>query len=236
MIARYLAAILAASILAVLMAVGIVRCTMPVAADGRPEVDVAIVFVVDVSGSMQPEEVATARQAHAKAMQSPDVLNAIHDGPTGRVAVAYVEFGDRAKVGVDWMIIDGTDSAGVFAASIGSLPGGGYLGGGLTAVGAGLLAADELMGRAPAAPRLVVDIAGDGTNTGSPRPDVGREALLSRGVIINAMPILMDAPDFNLVPWYTAKVAGGPGHFVMPIAGLDKMPMALRSKIVQELY
>lgn len=203
---------------------------------GDDVVDVAIVFVVDVSGSMQPEEVATARQAHAMAMQSPDVLNAIQDGPTGRVAVAYVEFGDTAKVGVDWMIIDGPESAAVFAARIGGLPGGGYLGGGLTAVGAGLLAADELMGRAPTAPRLVVDIAGDGTNTGSPHPDVGRAALLSRGAVINAMPVLMDSPDRNLVGWYTEVVAGGPGHFVMPIAGLDKMPMALRSKIVQELY
>lgn len=199
-------------------------------------VDTAIVFVVDVSGSMNPQEVQTARQAHATAIISADVLSAIRGGELGRIAVAYVEFGDRAKVGIDWMIIADLEDARLFAAMISELPPAGYLGGQLTAVGAGLLAADELMGRAPPALRLVVDIAGDVINTGYPQPAVGRESLLSRGVVINAMPVLMDAPDRGLADWYTEVVVVGPGHFVMPIAGIDKLPMALRSKIVQELY
>lgn len=218
----------------VLVIAGVHYATSPVKA--APAVDTAIVFVVDVSGSMKSNEVQTARQAHAVAMMSTDVLSAIQEGEAGRIAVAYVEFGDRAKVGIDWMIIAGPDDARLFAALLAELPPAGYLGGQLTAVGAGLLAADELMGRAPPAARLVVDIAGDGTNTGSPYPKIGREALLSRGVVINAMPVLMESPDVNLVEWYTDVIVGGPGHFVMPIAGLDKMPMALRSKIVLEIY
>lgn len=200
------------------------------------EVDVAIVFVVDVSGSMEEEEVAAARQAHIFALNSPEVLTAIADGVLGRIAVAYVEFGDAASIGVVWTVIDGAESARRFGDRIAKLPPGSYLGGGVTAVGAALLAADDLLDRAPAAPRLVVDVVGDGINSSPPHPELGREAILSRGGIINAMPVLMDAPDRGLVGWYTETVVGGPGHFVMAIAGIDKMPMALRSKIVQELY
>lgn len=229
--ARDAAAILAACLLVLILSWHSGR------AQGLPEVDVALVFAVDVSGSMNADEIEIARQAHATALASPDVLGAIGDGALGRIAVAYVEFGDTAAVGVEWMVI-GADGQGAadFARHIADLPAGNYLGTTWTAVGAGLLAADDLLSRAPAAPRLVVDIIGDGVGTGSPSPDVGREAILSRGAVINAMPLMVDRPDVHLVNFYTKRVASGPGHFVMPIAGIDKMPMALRSKIVLELY
>lgn len=167
----------------------------------------------------------------------PGVLSAIEDGEYGRIAVAYVEFGATAAVRIDWTIIDGPDAAAAFAGRISAMspdiPFGFKT---TTAVGAGLLAADELIGRAPRALRLVVDVVGDGLSVFGPPVEVGREALLSRGAVINAMPVLMVAPDFGLSEWYARDVAGGPGHFTMPIAGTDKLPMALRSKIVQELY
>lgn len=210
---------------------------LPALAESAAPVDVAIVFVVDVSGSMNEDEIRIARQAHATALGSAEVLEAIGDGALQRVAVAYVEFGDVASIGVEWMTIgaDGRGSAD-FAELVAALPAGNHLGGDWTAVGAGLLAADDLLSRAPPAPRLVVDIIGDGVNSGSPPPDVGREAILSRGGVINAMPLQVTKPDMHLVSFYTNKVAAGPGHFVMPIAGIDKIPMALRSKIVLELY
>lgn len=174
MIARYMLAMIIAIAVAI---IAVIRCTPVRADEDHRRVDTAIVFVVDVSGSMKRHEIETARQAHAAAMLSPDVLDAIREGgDTRRIAVAYIEFGDVAQIGIDWMIVSDAGDARLFA------------------------------------------------------------ALLSRGVVINSMPVLMDAPDQGLTEWYADVVVGGPGHFVMPIAGIDKLPMALRSKIVQELY
>lgn len=234
MIARYMLAMIIAIAVAI---IAVIRCTPVRADEDHRRVDTAIVFVVDVSGSMKRHEIEAARQAHAAAMLSPDVLDAIREGgDTRRIAVAYIEFGDVAQIGIDWMIVSDAGDARLFAALIDELPVSRYLGSQYTAVGAALLMADEMMGRAPPALRMVVDVIGDGKNTTVPHPDVGRAALLSRGVVINAMPVLMDAPDQGLTEWYADVVGGGPGHFVMPIAGIDKLPMALRSKIVQELY
>lgn len=209
----------------------------PASAGDRPPVDTAIVFLVDVSGSMNPNEVRTARQAHAHALVSADVLSAVRDGEIGRIAVAYVEFGQVAVTRIDWTTIETPSNAEDLANQITALsPDIPHTFTAATAVGTGLLEADRLMGTAPSSLRLVVDIVGDGISMEGPPVELGREALLSRGVTINAMPVLMDNPDRNLAEWYAENVAGGPGHFTMPIAGIDALPMALRSKIVQELY
>lgn len=226
--------ILAIIFVCIIIGLAIQKSTTP--ANSAEAVDVAIVFCVDVSGSMNNDEVMVARGAHVAALTSPDVLTAIADGLTGKIAVAYVEFGRYAKVGVDWTIIDGPASAAAFAIEVSRLPLRQNIDGSETAIGKALLTADELLGRAPPAVRLVVDVVGDGVNTGIPHPKVGQEAILSRGATINGMPVLMAAPDMNLVPYYKTWVAGGPAHFVMPVDGVDSMPMALRQKIVQELF
>jgi len=66
-----------------------------IAAGGQshvPGVDVALVLAVDVSSSMNAAERAVQRRGYVAALRSPEVAAAIASGPTGRVAIAYMEW------------------------------------------------------------------------------------------------------------------------------------------------
>lgn len=203
-------------------------------ADDRPLVDVAIVFVADTSNSISTSERYLERRSHADALASEPVQSAIADTATGAIATAYVEFGSQAWVRVGWTRIDGIEPAKAFGAAVLKAD---FTMNGETAVGAGLEVADGLIASLPyKAQRVVVDVIGNGdSNFGDP---VGpaRAALLARGAIINGMPMIRDAADADLVPYYAAQITGGPGHFNMPLTVIGDMPEALRRKILLELY
>lgn len=204
-------------------------------AHSEERVDVALVLVMDVSGSMRPDEIDFARRAHASAIASPPVVSAIMDGAYGRIAVGYVEYADRAVVRIDWMIVDGPEAALALSDAIVALPSGNALGTAYTLVGDGLLIADKMLNSAPLADRLVVDVVGDGRATDEATARLGREAILSRGASINALPILI-APDKDLGNYFATNVIGGPGAFSIPITDMSQLPQAIRSKIALELF
>ena len=62
------------------------------------DVDVALVLVTDVSRSIDDSEFALEKNGYASAFVSQKVLEAIQGGPTGRIAVAYVEFASSFEV------------------------------------------------------------------------------------------------------------------------------------------
>lgn len=199
-------------------------------------VDTAIVFIVDASGSMSREELGIARQSHAEAMVSAEVLDAIETGATGRIAVAYVEFAVFPTIRVPWTVIGGPGAAQAFAATVvdGPYPEASHI---QTGLGRALLAADELLAGLPyVADRLVVDVVGDGQNSIGPEPALGRAAILSRGAVINTIALMRSPQAPGLEAYYADVVAGGAGHFSMSILGAEKMPMAIRSKIALELF
>lgn len=200
-----------------------------------PGVDVAIVFLSDVSKSMQPEEIRIAREAHASAISSPEVLEAIAAGVHGRIAATFIEFAGTPTERVGWTIIDDPASARAFAERIRSLTAGAQP---LTGVGAALVFAAVQIDRLPvSADRLVVDIVGDGVGTSwSAGVPIGRAALLARGAVINGLPLTIDPDERDVAAWYASAVVGGPGHFSMPLTRIDQMPAALRQKILAELY
>jgi Mg-chelatase subunit ChlD len=208
---------------------------LPSAAAQVGRVDAAVVLLVDASGSMTEAELAMARGSHASALTSREVLSAITGGEHGRIAIAYVEFADRPQTRIGWTVIDSVASASAFAEVIaqGDAP----IPGSMTGLGVALAAADALFDALPyRSSRLVVDVVGDGRNNLAPHTIVGRRSLLSRGAVINALPLMLSPDDDRIDVYFAGEVAGGPGHFIVPITAIDAMPTALRSKIVLELY
>jgi Mg-chelatase subunit ChlD len=206
--------------------------------DGRPTVDVAVVFVVDTSYSMSAGELALARAAHVAAFRSPEVQAAIA-GEAVRVAVAYVEFGSFAETVVDWTVVDDPATAEAFAARLAAAP---VLSRPGTGIAEGLTEAGRLIDRTPyRATRTVVDIIGDGINSvpspfhRTPVADA-RNALIDRGAIVNGMPLLIDPSEAGLDAYYEETVIGGAGAFSMPLNDIGQMPAALRHKIIAELF
>ncbi len=204
----------------------------PAAAQMR--VDTAIVLLSDVSASMNPDERAVAIEAHVLAIRSAEFLNAIQRGYNGRIALAYVEYSDSVQIVVPWTLIDGPQAAAVFTQAVRHNerdrmgPG--------TGIGRALHAALVLLESLPwQAENLVVDVLGDGQNNSDPPIAPPRQALLDIGVRINTLALMRD-PDAGVERQFSEMLAGGPGHFAMSIRSADQMPMAMRRKLILELF
>ena len=148
-----------------------VLATAPAKAD---DVDVALVLVTDVSRSIDDTEFALEKNGYASAFTNPKVLAAIHDGPTGKIAVAYVEFASSFEVRtvLDWMVVQDKASAQAFVDRLSAAPRSFW---GRTAISAGIDQAVQLLAESGVnATRHVIDVCGDGTN------NAGREASEAR--------------------------------------------------------
>ena len=205
-------------------------------------VDVALVLASDVSPSMDPVEKWITRESYAAAVESPEVVDAIRKGFEGRIAIAYIEFASTADLRLDWTLVDSPRSAAALAAKIRALEKQDRFS---TNIAAAISLADYLFTVIPyRAPRLVLDIAGDGIGNMASVPDPleiapvrpARAKLLARGATINGMPLVIDPDDDGLADFYADDVAGGPGHFSLPITRIEQMPVAMRQKLVMELF
>src|SRR5947209_17782142 len=77
------------------------------------EVDVELVMAVDISYSMDMDELALQREGYAQAIASQEFLNALKQGTHGTIAVTLVDWAGVAdqRVGVPWRVIDAASTA-----------------------------------------------------------------------------------------------------------------------------
>jgi hypothetical protein len=208
--------------------------------DSLPSVDLELVIAVDVSYSMDIDELVVQREGYAQAIVSTEFLQALKAGPNGRLAVTYFEWsasGDQ-KIIMPWRLIDGPESADAVAAAIMQTP---VRQGTRTSISGAIKFALPLFDENPyRGLRRVVDISGDGANNeGGPVTDA-RDAALEKGVTINGLPIMMkpnssmmDIDDLDL--YYEDCVIGGPGSFVVAVKDRAKFKQAIRTKLALEV-
>lgn len=213
----------------------------PAQAPERKPVDVELVLAVDVSYSMDLEELALQREGYADAIVSKDFLQALKTGPTGRIAVAYFEWAAASdqKIVLPWQIIDGPESADAVAAEIRKAP---LRRASRTSISGAINFAVPLLEDNPYhGLRRVLDISGDGPNNNGPLVTMARDAALAKGIVINGLPIMVKEPSFstmdidNLDWYYEDCVVGGPGSFVIAIKSRDRFKEAIRTKLVMEV-
>jgi hypothetical protein len=207
------------------------------------QVDVELVFLADSSGSIDSAESAFQRQGHASALAHPDVLKAIRAGITGRIAVAYVEWGDslHQDVVVPWTVIDGEASAKAFGAALMAAP---RLAFGYNAIGSALekgrqlIASNSIEGM-----RKVMDLSGDSANSWDGIGiETARSAAIADGIVINGLPILCREADcggrpvaYDLEKAFEDKIIGGPGAFVVTAETREAFEFAVRRKLILEI-
>ncbi|MFG1209947.1 DUF1194 domain-containing protein [Xanthobacter flavus] len=208
---------------------------------GKLPVDVELLLAVDVSYSMDADELALQREGYAAALTSPEFLNALRLGPNGRIAVEYVEWAgeNEQKIVVEWRIIDGPESAKAFSDAVRAAP--------IRRIyrtsisGALLFAADQFDLNGFRGLRKVVDVSGDGVNNQGPPVAMARDAVVRRGITVNGLPLLMkrsassalDIPELDV--YYEDCVIGGPGAFVIPVEKMEEFARAIRTKLVLEV-
>ncbi len=211
------------------------------ATPGTVAVDVELVLAVDISYSMDFDELALQRDGYVQAITSKEFLDALRHGMHGKVAVTYVEWAGIAeqRIVMPWRLIDGPDTARTVAAEIARAP---VRRAFRTSIsGALMFSAPLFEGNGFTGIRRVIDVSGDGTNNQGPIVTTAREEVLAKGITINGLPIMLKEPQPGSVDlkdldiYYEDCVIGGPGAFVVPVRERDKFKDAIRTKLVLEI-
>lgn len=207
---------------------------------GTQKVDVLLVLAVDVSFSIDVDELKLQREGYAGALVSNEFLNALKEGANGRIAIAYFEWaaGNDQRIIVPWRIVDGAETAAQVAAEIlnASLRRAARTSiSGAIAFGRNLIDTSGM-----SAIRRVIDISGDGPNNNGEPVTMARDAAIAAGIVINGLPVMIKPPTSgfgieNLDQYYEDCVIGGPGAFVVPVQSRDAFIRAIRTKLVQEV-
>ena len=180
------------------------------------EVDLALVIAVDISYSMDMDELALQRQGFADAFRSPQVHDAIRRGLLGKIAVVFEWAGSwDQRVIVPWSVLDGPESASGFAEKVAAQP---VRRAQRTSISGAIDFAMKLLNQSGVdATRRVIDISGDGPNNQGRGVTVARAEALAEGVTINGLPIMLKAPGYldihDLDLYYRDCVIGGQGAF-----------------------
>jgi hypothetical protein len=209
--------------------------------DKPPAVDIELILAVDVSYSMDMDELAVQREGYAQAIISKEFLQALKAGQTGKIAVTYFEWSasNDQRVVIPWLVIDGPETADAAAAEILKAP---IRRGSRTSISGAINFAMPLFEQNPYhGLRRVIDISGDGPNNNGAPVLGARDAALEKGITINGLPIMVKEPSYstmdieNLDFYYEDCVIGGPGAFVVSIKDRDKFREAIRTKLLLEV-
>lgn len=206
------------------------------------DVDVELVLAVDISYSVDEEEARRQREGYVAALASEDVIRSIQGGPLGRIAVTYVEWADSGfqRAAADWTVIASEADALDFAARVAAAP---LERGHYTAIGAAIADGVRRIGdNAISAPRLIIDISGDGPqNQGLPLEEA-RSLADQAGVVVNGLPVISSGEgrwarpvELHLDDYFQDNVVTGPGAFVLPARTEAEFREAILRKLVIEI-
>jgi hypothetical protein len=204
------------------------------------EVDVELVLAVDISYSMDMDELALQRDGYANAVASQEFLNALKQGTHGKVALTLVEWAGVAdqRVVVPWRLVDGAASAQAASEEMARAP---VRRSFRTSISGALMFSATLFdNNGYRGIRRVIDVSGDGTNNQGPIVTQVRDDVVAKGIVINGLPIMLKlATGFfdlaDLDRYYADCVIGGTGAFMIPIKEKSEFQTATRRKLLLEI-
>lgn len=202
-------------------------------------VDTAIVLLADVSLSMDDDELRLQRDAYVDAFTRESVLQRIHAGACGRIAVRLGEFADVLVPVTDWWVIGTADDASDFASAIRRAPK--SQAGGKTGTGTAMAEARKWLDQVEAV-KYVVDVSADGVaNTGLPIESA--HVILNpvgvptfEQVQVNGLPLLMNSAEpRDLLEEFDKVIVSGPGAFLEPVHSLKDLADSIERKLIREM-
>ncbi len=199
--------------------------------------DLSLVLAIDSSGSIDPGEYALQTLGYAAAFRSQSVKRALASTGVVDVAVVYWADADFAFQTLPWVRITSPQNADALAAMILASP---RLVSGDTDIGNGLARAfDMLANHSRCSIRSIVNVSGDGQESGSPKRRARALLAVVRGradelgVIVNALAIENEDP--GLAQYYRDNLIAGPGAFVMQVRDFTDFGAAIEQKLVREI-
>ena len=211
------------------------------ARDGSVQVDAEIVFAVDISYSMDITEQKLQRAGYVEALRSAQFLAALAAGPSGRIAVKYVQwasYSDQDTL-LDWTVVDGPNAAAQVADRLSEAP---YRRAQRTSISGAIdAAAGMFAGNGFSSTRQVIDVSGDGPNNNGHPVTEARDTAIAAGITINGLPLVGIRPWYgpadikDLDVYYEDCVIGGPDSFMVVVHDVKDFVDATRSKLIREI-
>lgn len=202
-------------------------------AQKKAEVDLALVLAVDCSFSVDAIEFDLQMQGMAQAFASAEVIEAIEQGPLGRIAIMVIEWSGSKdqKIVVPWMLISNGVTARSAAQAISIAPRATI---GVTSISAAIDFAVFQLAHSPVtAARQVIDISADGINNSGNITMLSRDRAIAAGITINGLTIRNDVPILDT--YFMTSVTGGPGSFVMVANDYQAYATAIKRKLLREI-
>jgi hypothetical protein len=205
-------------------------------------VDVAVVFAVDYSSSVDSKIAAIQREGHAGALTSPEIIRAIAGNYFGCISVTYIEWSSpgQTRVILPWTNICSLEDARAAAKVIRAKGDTGHVRRARsgTSISSAIDVAGLLLDQFPGkAMRKVIDISANGENNDGLPVGPSRQRAIAKGYTINA--IAIPAEDDNqgrpLATYFADYVIGGSDAFVIRPTGPSDYVVALRRKLVTEI-
>lgn len=197
------------------------------------DVDLALVLAVDCSFSVDRGEFNQQMQGLARALASPEVIEAIEQGALGRIAIMVVEWSGAKdqKIVVPWTLINNAVSARRVASAISTAP---RATTGVTSISAAIDFSIHQLRQSPYnANRQVIDISADGINNSGDLTMFSRDRAINAGITINALTIRTDVSILDA--YFKSSVTGGPGNFVMVAKDYKAYGTAIKRKLLREI-
>lgn len=190
----------------------------------------ALLFAVDVSGSVDPYEYEIQRKGLAAALRDPAVAEALI---AARAQVALMQWTGRSrqKMTLGWSAITGIDMLEDVASEIESDPRAWRHFS--TAIGEALAEARRAFAPVDTCERKVIDISGDGTSNEGISPTAVHPALRQDGITVNAL--VIEGEEDDLTAYFWENVILGEGAFVETANGFAEYPEKIRKKLLREI-
>lgn len=197
------------------------------------DVDLALILAMDCSYSVDPVEFDLQMQGLARAFSSPEVVDAIKQGPLGRIAVMAIQWSDERQqaIIVPWTIVSDRASARQVSRQVSAAP---RAVNGVTSISAVIDFGIAQLAQKPfTADRQVIDISADGPNNSGRPTMMSRDRATAAGITINGLAIVNEIGLLDA--YFRSYVAGGPASFVMMTNDYKAYGAAIKRKLLREI-
>jgi len=192
--------------------------------------DLALVFAVDISGSVDDAEYAIQMRGIANGLRDGVVAEAL---VRGKARIALVEWtgASRQELLLPWTEVTGFAALEDLALRIERTPRAWR--NFATAIGQALEFTLPMMNEAADCERRVIDVSGDGRSNEGLEPSSMHPALAAAGVTVNAL--VIEGAEEDIVPYYWENVITGSGAFVVIANGYQEYARRMREKLLREV-